>query len=129
MLKTNSKKARENIRNYIVLIYDGFNYGYPETEDFPTIARIVYKTFQEEKYYSDEYARRRGMSTADLFREWAAGLPSIIDTCYYYNRSAVDDLAVILEETDTEKLKYNEQRAEWLLTNLIFREIIKEVQR
>ena len=128
MLKTNSKKARENIRNYIIANYDGAGYDLPETDDFKTIAKTIYRTFTEEKYYGAENAQRRGMSKIDLFREWAAGLPSILDTCYYYNRSAVDDLAAILEETDTEKSKYNEQRAEYLLTNLIYREIIKEVE-
>ena len=46
-------------------------------------------------------------------------------TGYYYNRSAVDDLAGILEETDAEKARYNEQDAEKLLTSLIYRELMK----
>lgn len=43
--------------------------------------------------------------------------------CYYYNRSAVDDLGEILEETDEEKAKYSEQQAEELLSRLIYREM------
>ena len=38
----------------------------------------------------------------------AAGLPSVLDTCYFYNRSAVDDLGAILEETESEKAKRGE---------------------
>ena len=49
----------------------------------------------------------------------------MIDTCYFYNRSAVDDLGEILEETDEEKAKYNERQAEDLLTWLIYRELLK----
>jgi hypothetical protein len=67
------------------------------------------------------------MSLQDVFEEWASGLPSVLDTCYYYNRSAVDDLGAILEQTETEKAKYNEQESEKLLTYLIFREIKKAV--
>lgn len=125
MLKTNSKQARENIRNYIIAHYDPDGFDFEETDDFNTIAHNIYTTFQAEKYYSWHNAKLRGMSMQDLFREWAAGLPSILDTCYYYNRSAVDDLAAILEETDTEKSKYSEQSAEMLLTNLIYREIMR----
>lgn len=116
MLKTNSKKARENIRAYIVDCYNPENYDLPACNDFPTIAQNILRILREEK---------RGPVTPDLFEDWAAGLPSVLDTCYYYNRSAVDDLGAILEETEEEKSRYTEQQAESLLTRLIYREIIK----
>ena len=62
----------------------------------------------------------------DVFKNWAQGLALGQLFCYYYNRSAVDDLAEILEENETEKLKYSEKEAEEMLTNLIFREIVKQ---
>lgn len=65
------------------------------------------------------------MTEQERFEEWAAGLPSILDTCYYYNRSAVDDLGAILEETDSEKARYTEQQAETRLTYLIYRELVR----
>lgn len=65
------------------------------------------------------------MTEQERFEEWAAGLPSILDTCYYYNRSAVDDLGAILEETDSEKARYSEQQAETRLTYLIYRELVR----
>ena len=65
------------------------------------------------------------MTEQQRFEEWAAGLPSILDTCYYYNRSAVDDLGAILEETDSEKARYSEQQAETRLTYLIYRELVR----
>jgi hypothetical protein len=122
MLKTNSKKAHENIRAYIIANYDPTNYELPETDNFSEIATNIYKTFQSEKYY-----RAKGIPEFTLFEEWASGLPSIIDTCYYYNRSAVDDLGEILEETESEKKRYTEREAESFLTRLIYNEIKKEV--
>jgi hypothetical protein len=130
MLKTNSKKARENIRSYIV---DHFNpCGYEvnqEPETFEEIAKIILETFAEEKPYSTKYIYRYCLSDEKVFMDWAAGLPTILDTCYYYNRSAVDDLGAILEETESEKARYTESDAERLLTHLIFRELMKGAEK
>lgn len=129
MLRTNSKKARENIRAYIVKHFDGANYDIPETNDFNEIANYIYNTFKSEKYYSDNYMLRNKISEQTSFTDWCSGLPSILDTCYYYNRSAVDDLAVILEESETEKARYTEEKAENLLTYLIYSEIVKAIHK
>lgn len=125
MLKTNGKKAIENIKNYIVNNFDFTNYEDGITQEpttFKTIAKFIYKCFIEEKRYNDGY---KHYTELQVFFDWCSGLPSVLDTCYFYNRSAIDDLAVILEETETEKQKYNESDAEKLLTNLIYREIKK----
>ena len=45
MLKTNSKKARENIRNYIMRNFDGEVYGYPENVSFKDAKEIIKKAF------------------------------------------------------------------------------------
>ena len=128
MLKTNSKKAIENIKNYIVNNFDFTNYdGYTDEkkpETFSEIAKFIYKCFIEEKRYNNDNYK---YSEQAIFLDWCSGLPSVIDTCYFYNRSAVDDLAVILEETEAEKEKYSESNAEKLLTNLIYREIKKVI--
>lgn len=118
MIRTNSKKARENIKKYILDNYSPENYGLPETADFKTAAANILDVFHEEK------PRNKG-NEQEIFIEYCAGLPSILDTCYYYNRSAVDDLGAILEETDEEKSKYSEQDAERLLTILIYRELTR----
>lgn len=116
MLKTNSKKARENIRAYIVNHYNPDNYDLAPAADFTTIARNILQVYRGEKNHP---------ITPDLFEDWASGLPSILDTCYYYNRSAVDDLGAILEETEAEKARFTESQAESLLTSLIYRELMK----
>ena len=125
MLKTNSKKAAENIRAYIV---DGFSpEGYTDNppQEFPKIAAFILDTFRNEKYWcAQDFCYYHGCERS-AFRDWCAGLPGVLDTCYFYNRSAVDDLGAILEETKQEKARYTEQQAEQLLTNLIYRELMK----
>ena len=121
MLKTNSKKAKENLKNYIIEHFDGTNYGIEAPQDFKELAKIILDTFEVEKFRSYENARLRHMTKQDLFEEWASGLPSILDTCYYYNRSAIDDLGEILEQTEQERNRYTESQAEKTLTRLIFR--------
>lgn len=129
MLKTNSKKARENVRDYIVKNTCGESYGVPADalKTFDGCARFIIETYREE-YKHDPAFTRFGFCFGS-FREWCAGLPSALDTCYFYNRSAVVDAAAILEETPAESEKYSESDAENLLTVLIFRELEKAGRR
>lgn len=126
MLETNSKKAIKNTRAYILKHFHG------DGKNFHDVAAFIYKCFTGEKCkypYENSYYSRIGYSMIDIFNEWAEGLPAVIDTGYYYNRSAVDDLAKILEEDETEKQKYNDERtAAKLLTYLIYKEIEKELK-
>ena len=113
-----------------LFVSDNFNFDNykdgttQELESFSEIAKFIYKCFIEEKRYNDGY---KHYTESQVFLDWCSGLPSVLDTCYFYNRSAVDDLAVILEETEEEKEKYSEADAEKLLTNLIYREIKKAI--
>ena len=125
MLRTNTKKAIENIRAYVINGFDGTNYGIETPETFEEVARAIYNTFADEYLY--EYNRRR--NEQEVFVEWCAGLPSIIDTCYYYNRSAVADLGDILEETEEERNRYTETQAEETLSRLIYREITRGARK
>lgn len=126
MLKTNSKKARENIKQYIMDHFspEGFTDNPPQ--EWPEIATFIIETFKDEKFKYKEDIRYYKNNEAAAFTDWAQGLPSLLDTCYYYNRSAVDDLAVILEETEAEKARFTDCDAEYLLTALIYRELKKE---
>ena len=125
MLRTNSKKAIENIKAYIIAGFNGDNYGIETPETFSEVANIIFETFVDEYCYP--YNRMRSPEQK-LFYDWCSGLPSIIDTCYFYNRSAVEDLGNILEETPEERAKFTESDAESLLTYLIYRTIKKEVK-
>lgn len=122
-MKTTTKEARQNIRQYILDHFDPCGYDFTGPCSFPNVARFILAVHAEEKAYSPEYQSRKGYTNEQVFTEWAQGLPSVLDTCYYYNRSAVDDLGEILEQSEREKAKYTEQEAEQLLTHLIYREL------
>lgn len=139
MIKSNSKQAKQNIREYIVKHFDGTNYspdfdyitqaqadmaaGRRNVDIFSMVAHAIAETFYSKKLHFDNRYKAGRITRYDMFEDWCSGLPSILDTCYYYNRSAVDDLAAILNETDDEKSKYSESQAEKRLTQLIYREI------
>lgn len=122
MLRTNTKKARENVRAYIM---NGFEPEYNDNitpNNFEEAAVAIMADFRRAKGHE---LRRRYANEQEVFIDWCAGLPGIIDTCYYYNRSAVEDLGGILEETAAEKARYTESKAERLLSCLIYSECSK----
>ena len=124
MLKTNSKQAKENIKKYIMEHFDYSNYetdGKSAPTEYKDICKCIYDTMNKEKFYARE------VSNYETFKSWCQGLPSLLDTCYYYNRSALEDLRVILEETEEEANKFTESQAEERLTYLLYREITKNM--
>ena len=129
MLKTNSKKAKENLINYIMNNFTPEGYTDTPPEEWPEIAAFILKTFRTEKYSRPEDHKYYNNSEKAAFVDWAAGLPSVLDTCYFYNRSAVDDLGAILEEDENERSKHSEEDAEQCLTRLIYNTLITEVTK
>ena len=135
MIRSNSKKAIQNIRNYIIDNFDPEAYGLDEIikameDNAAGIRNVDIWSMVKEQIKATVYAEKiqydtRHMSRQQLFTEWCQGLPSLLDTCYYSNRSAVDDLAAILEETEEEKNRFTEEQAEEKITWLMFREIYK----
>lgn len=129
MLKTNSKQAKENIKKYII---DGFTpEGYTDTapDTWHGIATFIYDCFCSEKWSIKEDFQYYGGNEQKAFLDWCSGLPSVLDTCYYYNRSAVEDLGKLLEETETEKARFTESEAERMLSILIYQTIKKEITK
>ena len=120
MLRT--KKAIGNIRAYIVDNFTPENYTDNPPKDFPGVAAFILAVFRKEKMSDLRY---RNCNEFAAFTDWCQGLPSVLDTCYYYNRSAADDLGRILEETAEEKARFSEPEAERRLTWLIYRELSK----
>ena len=129
MLKSNSKKARENIRAYIVDHFTPENYTETPPTDPREIFKFIFNCFISEKYHTKEDRAYYRNNEQAAFRDWCSGLPSVLDTCYFYNRSAVDDLGNILEETEEERAQFSESMAENLLTMLIYNEIKKEMKQ
>ena len=134
MLKTNSKKAKENLKKYIMdysesVFTDEQDYCHESgikfdlnIDSFSDRCKMLYQRFLEEYCYPWNLQQYRFNYQA-LFEQWSRGLPCNGLFCYWYNREAKEDIAAILEETETEKNKYTEEQAEKLLTNLLYREI------
>lgn len=127
MLRSNSKAAKANIHQYIIEHFDptGYDYETIDCTNWLDVAHVIWDVWHREKVYN----QHKGF---ECFKDWAQGLPCILDTCYYYNRSAVKDLAVILEDeeakedcNDWSKNEYweSERAAEEKLTWLIYREL------
>lgn len=124
MLRTNSKKVRENIRQYIrdnagIWYLEECAPGYDLTTD-SGIFRAIWYCCCREKFY------QRYNSNFDQFADWCAGLPSALSCEEIFLRPVVPVVANILEETDAEASRYTEDRAERLMLQLIFREIERE---
>lgn len=119
MLRSTNKAVINKIRQYII---DGVDHEYFELEadpDFNTACKLILQACQNEKRYC------RYNNDFEMFKDWAQGLPTALNTSYYYNVSAVDLLADWLEETDKEKEKFEESAAEEKITWLIYRELRK----
>jgi hypothetical protein len=133
MLRTNSKKAAENIRKYIMedleYLQERAEYRGMELDEnnVDQVLALAWSIFKEEK--SGEINRYRFINEYQVFKDWASGLALGDLFCYYYNRSAVEDLGNILEESAAEKAKYKEADAEELLTRLIYREMTRAYNR
>ena len=125
MLKTNSKKARENVRNYIAEGFKPEGYTDDPPQEWQDIAAFILDTFRNEVYHLPQDFHYYRHNEFAAFADWCAGLPGVLDTYYYCNRSAVDDLGAVLEETDEEKARYTEEQAESTLTLLIYRELTR----
>lgn len=124
-VKTSSKRAIENVRKYIMDGFDGSSYGWEDAESFEEIAQCIMTAFYVERAKPLVEDTPYFKSYQDAFIDWCAGLPSIIDTCYYYDRSAIADLGDILDQTIAERERFSEQQAEDTLSYLIFREVLK----
>lgn len=132
MLRTNSKKAKENIRLWILANYipeDYTNAFQTETgeytpENFPEVAASIMDTFHNEKGFD---VRRYGLEIA--FIDWMQGLPSILETLpLLHGWEVAEILGDWLEETTEEKEAYSKkdedgQKAMKTALHLVFREI------
>ena len=127
MIRTNSKQAAENVRKYILqdsdYLTERAQYDGRKVESDNELIAYAWDIFKDEKRY--EIERNYSNPNFGIFLDWARGLAMGNLFCYYYNRSAVDDLGAILEETEEEKSRYTEQQAEETLSRLIYREMEK----
>lgn len=132
MLRTNSKKAKENIRLWILANYTPEDYadafqmetGVYTPENFPAVAASIMDAFHKEKGFD---VRRYGLENA--FRDWMQGLPSILHTYPLLGGWSVSEIfGDWLEETTEEKETYSKKdedgrKAMGTALHLVFREI------
>lgn len=138
----------ENIRKFIIdhsdftdYIFDDCKYSNLEDikegaglEIFPQIANGIYTIFKN-TYLNNDYRFKRGThSIQELFSDYCAGLPGVLDTCYYYRYDPIDIIADILEMTPGEKETYSIKHQDDIkncqyLDYLIYREIIKAANK
>lgn len=119
MLRSTNKKVLEKIHDYIINGVDHEYFNLEADPDFKTACKLILQACQNEKRYC------RYNNDFEMFKDWAQGLPTAFNTSYYYNVSAVDLLADWLDETDSEKAKFEESAAEEKITWLIYRELRK----
>lgn len=124
MLNLNSKQVCENVRNYIMANFIPNISENPPTT-FSETATVLLERFRRAKYSNPEERSQYHNNEGRAFEDWCAGLPSNFDAHFIYDCSAVDDLGDILEETEAEKVRYTDEQAEKLLTNLIYKELLK----
>lgn len=124
MIKSNSKAAKQALRNFILnTLFDGSNYGVETPATFSEAARMIWAEFIKFKS-NDNYFR--GWNDEKIFDNWAQGLPSIMNGAPYYlyfEADPVQIIADILQETPAEAGRYTSEQAAALLSRLIYREI------
>ncbi len=123
--RTTSKETVKRVRDYIMEGFTGENYGWTDADTFEKVAQCIMTAFYIERAKPLVEDKPYFKTYQDAFLDWCAGLPSIIDTGYYYNRSAIANLGDMLDQTIAERERYSEQQAEDLLSYLIFREVLK----
>ena len=138
MLKTNSKKAHENITNYIL----DWMFDEIEARNDWNGREGIAKRYDPKSpvdvcgFILDDFIRvcgheikRAARPVADIFHDYGGGLPLGGLFCYFYNREAKSDLGDILEETQAERDRFTEEQAERALSCLIFRECERHAKR
>ena len=130
MLRTNSKKAIDNLKKWIIDNFniDAVNKGdIIDGNDFNSIAMMIYKSFCRCSWNCrNDFTWFK--SEQNAWEYCMAGLPSFLGTYkYYYSGSAIDVLGDILEQTEEERNRYTEAEAEKCMTYLLYRTIKKGV--
>lgn len=123
-VRTNSKEAKLGIREYIRQCYpDDWDDGY-DTE-FPVMAHRIMGRFNDWCT-----GRRPTYNMQEYFEEYCMECPDTNIGDFYLRTydNAIDIVGEILGETEEERNKYPLEKAEHLLTSLMYRELLKGVK-
>lgn len=131
MRKTNSREAIIAIKAAIVESYEAaeeyytFDGATAKTE-YNKICRDILSAFENEKVKNDPYFKAGRTSKYALFCDWMSGLPTAFPVADdIFLKPAADWLGDILAETEEEKGRYSEEKAEALACHLLYRELTK----
>lgn len=109
MLKTNSKKARQNLKAVMLRECSGWDEDPKTAEEAAYI--LAHDFLEASKGPSGKIYLSKGQTYQDAFAEWGAGLTNnIFDAIFYYGE-AKNLLGEILEETEEEKEKFSYDKA------------------
>lgn len=135
MKKTNSKEVMKAIENKIIESYEAaeeyFSYdGKTAKTEYNEICKDILTAFEIEKCKCDNRYIAGRISRQDLFIDWMSGLPTAFPVSDdIFLGSAIDWLADILDETEEEKEKYTEDKAEIAACKLFYRELEKHAEK
>lgn len=123
MLKTNSRTARNNLRNYIIA--NTCHYDGTPCTTFEESVETLKKHFATEKLYryNVEMIIQGRTTLKAIFIYWLQGLPLGGIGDYNYHCNAVEILGDILEETEEERGRFTEEQARNKLNEMIYNAI------
>lgn len=128
MLKTNSRQVKEKIKEFIIINFDASSHDREDLNGASYEKKVAF--IAECCWHEGHEVKKCGSSYQEMFINWCAGLPSVLDTALYYCRcSAVDLVGNILEQTKEERAKYTEVEAERLTSYLIYKECANDLFR
>lgn len=135
MRKLNCKEVNEALKKEIIDSYESAEeyYTYDGAEmktEYNDICKDILKSFEREKLNNDLAYKAGRVSKRDLFIEWMSGLPSSFPvSCDIFLGYATEWLGNILDETETEKQKYSDSKAERTACLILYRELNKHAQK
>ena len=125
----------EAIKNAIIESYEAAEeyYTYDGSEaktEYNDICKDIMNAFFNEKCKYDNRYNAGRISKYSLFCDWMAGLPTAFPVSDdIFLGSAVDWIADILDETEEEKGRYTEEKAESTACYLLYRELTKHAAK
>lgn len=135
MRKLNCKEVNEALKKEIMDSYESaeeyFTYDGAEMKtEYNDICKDILKSFEREKLNNDLAYKAGRISKQDLFIEWMSGLPSSFPvSCDIFLGCATEWLGNILDETEAEKQKYSDSKAERASCLILYRELNKHAQK
>lgn len=135
MLKMNSKKAKENLKKYLVDIYEEEN---PISEkirgNYSEIIKREVDLWFSEQYCDFEKRMANRVGYQERFFYWVRGFGGCLQFDYFNFGIAHDLLQEMLEETNEEANKWNNEQAEKAFENFVWvhaisKEFYKKLQQ